>query len=379
MTNTSLRRWSWIHKWSSLVCTTFMLLLCLTGLPLIFHHEIQELTGTAVPARHHPPGAQRASLDTVLATAQARHPGLFPMYVSREEDDDSFWYVSLAPRLEETEKFEVLAIDAYTAQVLPSPDFYSGFMYWMTRLHVDLFAGLPGMLFLGAMGLLLLAALVSGVVLYAPFMGKLPFGAVRRGRSARLRWLDLHNALGICTLAWLFVVGATGVVNTLAQPALNYWQEHHLKPWLSRHAGGRPPTAAERSPLDAAVRAAMATEPGMTLSYLAFPGVLAGTPMHYTIYMRGSSALTAKLYQPVLVNARSGAVEGSVAPPWYLKTLYLSQPLHFGDYAGMPLKLLWAVLDVLCIAVLGSGLYLWLRKPAMRPAAIAAAARKAAA
>ncbi|MNH41126.1 hypothetical protein D3C79_1025650 [compost metagenome] len=78
--------------------------------------------------------------------------------------------------------------------------------------------------------------------------------------------------------------------------------------------------------------------------------------------MHGASALTSKLYQPVLVNARSGAVEGSVEPPWYLKALYLSQPLHFGDYAGMPMKLLWALLDLVTIVVLGSGLYLWLRK-----------------
>ena len=42
---TALRRWSWTHKWSSLVCTVFMLLLCITGLPLIFHHEIGHLLG----------------------------------------------------------------------------------------------------------------------------------------------------------------------------------------------------------------------------------------------------------------------------------------------------------------------------------------------
>ncbi|MNL78870.1 hypothetical protein D3C87_2053570 [compost metagenome] len=49
--------------------------------------------------------------------------------------------------------------------------------------------------------------------------------------------------------------------------------------------------------------------------------------------------------------------------PWYVKTLFLSQPLHFGDYGGLPLKILWAVLDIFAIVVLGSGVYLWLRKP----------------
>ncbi len=37
----------------------------------------------------------------------------------------------------------------------------------------------------------------------------------------------------------------------------------------------------------------------------------------------------------------------------------LSQPLHFGDYGGRPMQILWAVLDVLTLIILGSGLYLW--------------------
>jgi len=36
MTPRSLRRWFVVHKWTSLVCTLFLLMLCVTGLPLIF-------------------------------------------------------------------------------------------------------------------------------------------------------------------------------------------------------------------------------------------------------------------------------------------------------------------------------------------------------
>ena len=46
--------------------------------------------------------------------------------------------------------------------------------------------------------------------------------------------------------------------------------------------------------------------------------------------------------------------------PVYLKALLVSQPLHFGDYGGMPLKIIWALLDVMTIVVIGSGLYLWI-------------------
>ena len=33
MKTTTLRRWSFVHTWTSLVCTAFLLLLALTGLP----------------------------------------------------------------------------------------------------------------------------------------------------------------------------------------------------------------------------------------------------------------------------------------------------------------------------------------------------------
>jgi uncharacterized iron-regulated membrane protein len=48
--------------------------------------------------------------------------------------------------------------------------------------------------------------------------------------------------------------------------------------------------------------------------------------------------------------------------PWYLRALELSRPLHFGDYGGLPLKIIWGLFDVVLIAVLFSGLYLWLSK-----------------
>jgi len=78
--------------------------------------------------------------------------------------------------------------------------------------------------------------------------------------------------------------------------------------------------------------------------------------------MRGNEPLTSKLLKPVLVDARTTQVTASPALPWYLTALLVSQPLHFGDYGGMPMKILWALLDIATIVVLGSGLYLWLRK-----------------
>ena len=47
-----LRIWVWIHKWSSLACTLFLLVTCLTGLPLIFHDELDEWLSSHPPMYH---------------------------------------------------------------------------------------------------------------------------------------------------------------------------------------------------------------------------------------------------------------------------------------------------------------------------------------
>jgi uncharacterized iron-regulated membrane protein len=210
----ALKTWSWLHKWSSLVSTAFMLLLCLTGLPLIFHHEIGHLLGTEIEAPEMAAGTPHLPLDKVLGTAQALYPERVIQYASQDEENAAIWFATLTPTPAPTEDYKSVAVDARTGQVLGQPPTDEGFIYIMFKLHVDLFAGLPGKLFLGFMGLLLVLAIVSGVVLYAPFMRKLDFGDVRRDRSPRIKWLDLHNLLGIVTLVWALVVGFTGVINT---------------------------------------------------------------------------------------------------------------------------------------------------------------------
>jgi len=333
-----------------------MLLLCLTGLPLIFHHEIDRLLGDTVAAPALPADAPRISLDRVVAIADAQFPGYRPMFVSQDVDDDRIWYVTMSRSLASEADLKQAAIDARTGAVLAQPRLQGGFLNFMLHLHTDLFAGLPGKLFLGCMGLLLALAIVSGVILYAPFMRKLEFGTVRRGKASRLRWLDLHNLLGIVTLVWALVVALTGVINTLADPIIALWQHDQVQELIAPYRGLPP---ARPGSLQRAVDAAHAAAPGKALKFVAFPGTAFSTPHHYAVFMRGATPATVRLLTPVLVDAQTAAVTASRAMPWYVTALLISQPLHFGDYGGMAMKIWWALLDVATIVVLLTGLFLW--------------------
>jgi uncharacterized iron-regulated membrane protein len=360
MSPANLRRWSWIHKWSSLVCTVFMLLLCLTGLPLIYHHEIGQLLGNEVVAPAMPADMPRADLDKVIAAGKARYPDKVMMYMSQEADEPALWFLTMGAHPND-EKFVSIAIDARTAKFVAEPPIEGGgFMSFIFHLHVDLFAGVWGKLFLGFMGLLLLTAIVSGVVLYAPFMRKIDFGTVRHGRTARLKWLDLHNLLGIVTLVWTLAVGATGVVNTLADVLLQVWQATEIAEMTRPYQGQPAPTTL--ASMQTTIARAEAAEPGMKVGFIAFPGTPFASPHHYGVYMHGDQALTARLYKPVLVDAQTAGITDRRKLPWYLTALLISQPLHFGDYGGAGLKFLWALLDLATIVVLGSGLYLWIKR-----------------
>lgn len=367
LTARSIKTWTWLHKWSSLVCTVFMLLLCLTGLPLIFHHEIGHLLGTEVEAPEMPKGTPHVSLDRILEVGKSKHPDRVVQFSSPDEDNPDIWFVTLTPTPDPTDDFRSVALDARTGEVLAQPRFDEGFMWIMFKLHVDLFAGLAGKLFLGFMGLLLLVAIVSGAVLYSPFMRKLQFGEVRRDRSTRVKWLDLHNLLGVVTLTWAFVVGATGMINTWADLLIKYWQYDQLTHVLEPYKGQPIVPVAERASVQKSYEAALAHAPGTKLSFIAFPGTAFSSPHHHTFFLKGETPLTSKLLQPVLVDAKTAKVTAAPELPWYLTALLVSQPLHFGDYAGLPMQILWALLDIATIIVLGSGLYLWFKRRAPQP------------
>jgi uncharacterized iron-regulated membrane protein len=357
----AVRAWCAIHTWSSLVCTVFLLMLCLTGLPLIFHDEIDHLLGHDVAAPEMAADAPRADLDRIVDAAIARHPGEVMKFIYWDADEPDSVSLTLAPtRDAPPADARNVIVDARTAAVLGEPQHRARLTHFLLVLHMELFAGLPGKLFLGLIGIIFVAAIVSGIVVYGPFMRRIDFGTVRTDKSRRLKWLDLHNLIGIVTVSWALVVGVTGIINTLTDPLVKFWQYKVVMQMAAANKGR--PVATTLSPVGPAVEVARGAAPGMTPTLVAYPGTGFSTPRHYSVFMRGATPLTAQLRTPVLVDAETGELAAVLTMPWYITVLRLSQPLHFGDYGGMPLKILWALLDCVTIVVLASGLYLWIAR-----------------
>lgn len=358
MKATTIRRWSQVHTWTSLICTLFLLMLALTGLPLIFHHELEHLLGEAPELREMPADAPHLSLQQLVEAAERHRPGEVVQYFGFEDDEpNGVVAITAATAGTEPNSSHTFMLDARSGEAVEMPAANGGILMVILRLHVDMFAGLPGKLLLAFMGVLFVVAIISGVVLYAPFMRRLKFAEVRHEKSTRTRWLDLHNLIGIVTLTWALVVGVTGVISACADLLISAWRTEALAAMVAPYRDAPPLT--ERAPVNQVLTIAAQATPGMQPDFIAFPGTRFSSEHHYSVFMKGNTHLTAHLWTPVLIDARSLDVTAIGQRPWYMDALSMSQPLHFGDYGGMPMKVLWAVLDVLTIIVLGSGLYLW--------------------
>ncbi len=350
-----MRFWVWAHKWSSLICTAFLLVLCVTGLPLIFRGEIDHALGYGTGGRA---AAAPASLTAIEAAAHAARPTGKIQFLVWEPDKPGVITLSIAPAgARSYYDNENVLVDAVTAKP-PVGGGEGSPTQWLVDLHGTLLLGPMGPLVLGVPAVLFIVALVSGVVIYGPFARKAGFARLRVGRTKRPTWLDLHNMLGAVIVAWTLVVGATGLINTWGASIIQFWQMSELSTFAAQ---GTPPTG-RTAPIDTIVEAARARYPAFRPYFVAYPGsIMAGERFH-AVYLRGPEGLKEHIFQPVLVDSVSGRVIAAPTPPWYISALALSQPLHFGDYGGLTLKVIWAFLDLGTIAVLVSGLILTVTK-----------------
>ena len=168
-------------------------------------------------------------------------------------------------------------------------------------------------------------------------------------------------------VVWLLVVSATGVINTWANPLTQYWLLNDMRQIVESDPTPPAAEASARPSIEAVIAAAAQGVPQGELSFVALPGSELTSDRHYLVVFTGPTPVTSRLYQGAVVNAHSGALIATPELPWYLTVLLLSQPLHFGDYGGLGLKIAWLVLGLATVFLLWSGLVVWWQKRRSQP------------
>lgn len=348
----------WLHRWTSVAATLPFLILCLTGTVLIFHEEIDTALGV-LPVSKAGESNIAQCMETLARIAPDQrvlslgldpvgHPGVL-LAVVADPGETGF------------DRARLVYFDLATGRLLGDENPAETLTGFILELHAEWFLGPLGRLLGAAIGVLVVISLLSSLVIYAPYMKKLAFGTVRRARGARLTQLDLHNLCGAVVIGWALTVSITGFLIGFSNVALAAWQLTDLAE-VRREFSNSPTVDVRQPPVspERAITAALQRAPsGWGVSSVIFPGTDYTTPSHYGVLTTGSSGLDARLIKATLVDANTGEVARQIELPFYLQAIFVSEPLHFGDYGGLPLQLLWTACNLLTLFIVGNGAWLF--------------------
>ena len=354
MSPTLTRRLLSIHRICGLIFSLNMLVFSITGILLIFHEEIDAALGVTPRFEQ---GAQTVTLARAIELARASKPDSNATYVFQDNEEyPGSILVGMSPAgsraLADSKPTFIDASSGAVRNDAYSDDSFSAVVF---RLHAQLLLGPGGALLVGVIGLALLLSLGTGVVIYGPMMKRFVFGALRRKHHVRTLVADVHKLLGVAAFGWTLVVTLTGTFLSIGSQLIQLYAVTELAELAKPYANS--PIVTSFDTLDEAIKQAEQASGGRKWGLVALPGSDFASPGHYAVLLKGHTGLDSRMLTMGLVDAADPSKVDHRQFPWYLRALLVSEPLHFGDYGGMPLKLIWTVFTLITIAMTISGVW----------------------
>jgi len=358
--------WLQTHRWLGIVLGPLLVLIGLTGSLLVFDHAIDEFlnpellltdgTGTRRPLREVIAAAEAAYADGTQPAESVTAPRM----------ERGVWTVWFVGGSDEQLQFTAVHVDPYTATVTGQRIWGQDLMSWIYRLHFQLVAGRAGGVVVGLLGLVLLASVLSGVVLWWPLWQnswRAAF-AVRRGKRFSY---DLHKTVGITSAVVLAVVAATGVYMEFPEwvkPVVTTWSAETLPP---ENLQSTP--AAEAVPLTPEQAIAIATEryPAARFCHLHPPKTDRDA---YEVAVRQPHEVQRSYGRTqVFLDQYTGEVLAERRPQDYTAAdvfLAWQFPLHNGEAFGLAGRWLIFTSGFTPLLLYVTGMVVWLRKTKRR-------------
>lgn len=204
-----------LHSWIGITCGLLLFIVCFSGVPAIFEHEIsywqfpayekvtEELAQASNSNTHddHIP----FDLDRVMQTASANGFNYSEFFVGPAHEEHPLHRLMYFGE----EDFDQLFIHPLTYEIVEHNGSEVGHV--LTHLHTDLHLPRPfGRYLVGLSGMVLLIMLIAGVLLHKKW--KREAISVRPKRSLRLQLVDHHKLIGLWTLPFTVILTFTGTI-----------------------------------------------------------------------------------------------------------------------------------------------------------------------
>jgi len=210
----------------------------------------------------------------------------------------------------------------------------STWLDWTLRLHRQLLMGGSGKYLIALIGLFIVFVIISGILIIPSFKG------IKDRHGVRFTVSRLHQKIGTLTFSWLVLITFTGIflalnsllIGLFLQNALN--GHRILNPIMN--------DSNQLIGIGSVIEKVERVLPEYEIDFIAFPNTEFSLPNSYALLLEKS-----KDKKIAFVKNLSSLDLVVVDLPWYLKLLVVSEPLHFGNYGGKALKLLWSIFGFL--------------------------------
>lgn len=354
-----------IHSWVALIAIIPLIVISITGSVLVFKSEID---GLLMPNSHFVVKAlpERLPIDKLIAKTERTYPNY--IVVSWEIfNDDTADRVYLIKR--GTEQWAKLHLNQYTGDILSEPVGTSHyFTDWFLELHYTFllndFKNLPGQTgtvlgFFFAVFLLVLG--ISGLIIYRKFWRRL--FSVRWRATLQIVLSDIHKMTGVLGSPIIIILAITGGYFNWAvwyHEVIEHAQEEHyvLTNPLYSH------DISLQQILDDSKK-----------QISTFNGTFLVLPLEpdENITLFGEVSTTNPLASEYANTITYNKLTGEHMANWDIREVGIGwqvidsfRKLHFGYFAGLVSKVLWAVIGLSPVWLAGTGFYLWLTRRARK-------------
>lgn len=336
-----------IHHWAGLYCGIIIAVLSLTGALAVFIPEIDLFIQKQYYSVSSTP-SNKLNIGKSIAQAQKEYPGMTGLIVDLPEKPGQVaglnFFVGGGKHLGVQRYY--FFVDAGKDEIVGSRNQQNSLANYLRQMHVRLYDGYWGRQLVGLGGIALLVVAITGLLIYSDFMKRQPYPKLRKGRGLRILLADWHKILGISALAFNIVIAITGAWLGL-QPKIMTWFKiktpNNFKPEVvitpdedkktTVHWDNLLDVAKKEFP-DLIPKGIEASDDGS--STITFQGNIAGQA-----YERNANVLVISKtdLKPVFkYDVRTA--------PLSHKFYFIQEALHFGDFGGLGLKILYAILGL---------------------------------
>jgi uncharacterized iron-regulated membrane protein len=356
-----------IHHWAGLYAGIVIGVLSLTGALAMFIPEIDTLILKHKYDAASTPYTGDPQFAKTVDSLTTRFPEYSSLSINLPEKPGQVALVDLIvrPANAPLERYSIF-VDAGKDEIVGERNQQNSLANYMRQIHVRLYEGNWGRQLVGLGGVALVVLAVTGLLIYGNFMKKKSWPNVRKNVGMRIAMADWHKLLGISALAFNLVIALTGA-----------WLG--LQPWLMKWLDFKAPNAyAYEAPVVIKPEADRAQTIEWTKVYSAmrkeFPDL---RPNDISLSTNGSNAVIIRGNIPGLVYERNinmlALSKTDYTPimkydvrtaPFSHKFYFVQEALHFGDFGGLGLKIIYSILGVASgfLSISGFAIYLYRRQ-----------------